>query len=105
MSGWKPPVRIHTNGYSYEELRPPGRGGVDQGLPHHRILAWVWGIIDHPEDDPREVDHQQPIGWLNAEWNLQAVESDEHGRLTRERELQRKNRHPGTRAGAAAAED
>lgn len=84
-------VLLATTGKGYEELRPRGRDGTSDGIKHHRLLAYAWGEID-TLDDPREVDHAVfVVPWLNVEWNLEAVDPVEHGRLTRSRARRRKS--------------
>lgn len=82
------PWPIYTDGRGYEEIRPRGREGAGEGVGHHRVLAYAWGIIDGL-DDPREVDHICECRFLNIERNLQALDGDEHGRRTRYRSEQR----------------
>jgi len=66
---------LNTNGEGYEELRVSG--GL---LLHHRVLAFVWGLLDSPRfsEDMRQVHHEQPIPWLNTEDNLTALTPQEH---------------------------
>lgn len=81
--------RLYTTGRGYEEFRRPGREGASDGLKHHRLLAYAWGIIDSL-DDWRDIDHRVEIRWLNTEKNLQPVPPCDHGRRTRHRDQQRR---------------
>lgn len=68
----------------------------------HRLAAVAWGVLDGL-DDEREVDHQHPVPWYNAETNFQAVHPDDHGRLTRERAAARTARADGGHTQDASA--
>lgn len=82
---------LYTTGRGYEEFRRPGRQGVSDGLKHHRLLAYAWGLLDSL-DAPEHVDHRVEVRWLNTERNLQPVKPDDHGRRTRHRAQQRRDR-------------
>lgn len=84
-------ARLYTTGRGYEEFRRPGREGASDGLKHHRLLAYAWGIIDDL-DDARHVDHRVEVRWLNIERNLRAKHPTDHGRRTRERARERRRR-------------
>lgn len=82
------------------EFRPSDRrprirywdGSEERYVYTYRLAAVAWGILDGL-DDPREVDHAElahPM--VTAEWNLEAVEPETHGRRTRARESARKRR-------------
>lgn len=89
---------VYTNGRGYEEIRPCGREGASQGVLHHRILAWAWGVGLDGLDDPREVDHRTEVPWLNTEANLRPLAAGEHSRRTRARERARRATAGGRQA-------
>lgn len=49
----------------------------------HRLAAVAWDVLDGL-DDERHVHHVTEVPWLNTEENLEAVEPDEHGQVTRQ---------------------
>lgn len=87
MSGDTP--RLYTTGRGYEEFRRPGRQGVNDGMKHHRLLAYAWGEIDSL-DDHRHIDHRIEVRWLNIQGNLRAKDPTDHRRRTRRREMERR---------------
>lgn len=66
-------------GDGYEHYRLGNRT-----MAHHRLLAYAWGIIDSL-DDPRDIDHQTPLRWLNIEENLEPEGTDTHPIITQAR--------------------
>lgn len=82
-------VRLYTTGRGYEEFRRSGREGVSDGLKHHRVLAYAWGLIDSL-DDRRDIDHRIEVGWLNIESNLEPKPPSENYRRARFREFERR---------------
>lgn len=81
--------RLYTTGRSYEEFRRSGREGTSDGLKHHRVLAYAWGLIDSLEA-PVEVDHRVECRWLNIEPNLEPMDPGDHRRRTRHRARERR---------------
>lgn len=81
---------VYVTGRSYEEVRRRGREGADDGVKHHRLLAFAWEMIDSL-DERREIDHRlEGCEWLNIESNLRPKDEDEHQRRTRRRARQRR---------------
>jgi len=64
-------------GYEHVEIRIDGDRYT---LPHHRILASVWGDLDSVffSEDLREVHHKKAVRWFNIEENLEALTPLEH---------------------------
>lgn len=74
-------------------------GETEHYVYTYRLAAVAWGVLDGLGDD-RHVDHLDCCPAHTAESNLQAVEPDNHARLTVERTQQRRNRaNCGTLAG------
>lgn len=82
-------TRLYTTGRGYEEFRRRGRVGASDGLKHHRLLAYAWGVIDSL-DAEEHVDHRVEVRWLNTEGNLRAVEPEDHARRTHRRARRRR---------------
>lgn len=95
---------LYTTGNGYEEIRPPGREGASEGIKHHRLLAYAWGKIDSL-DDPQEIDHQNCCRWANMEGNLEPESPEDHARITRRRERERKAQAQNRTLDAFAEED
>jgi hypothetical protein len=82
---------IWTGRHGHEFLLDPdeGRDSFGDTVAHHRLLAYAWGLLDHPYEK-LEVDHIVEIPWFNAELNLDPKPIDEHSRKTRQSMIQRK---------------
>lgn len=73
-----------ASGYVYLRADGDDVSGVGpRYVAIHRLASLAWGLIDSL-DDPREIHHIDGVPTHNAEQNLEALGSDEHGRLTRE---------------------
>lgn len=65
-------------------------------VSEHRLAAVAWGVLEGL-DDPREVHHRGElveeltgVPCLTAEGGLEALEPEDHARLTREQEQERR---------------
>lgn len=101
-------VRFRTRSYDGKEVIRHHDGEKERWVYVHRLAMYAWSPELELEDlwtappgertaDPRtqklEVHHDIPIGWLNAEWNLEWLDGNGHGRV----ESARRRRGPDGR--------
>lgn len=79
-----------SKGYSLIEASEEDVDGVGRRyVAVHRLCGVAWDVLDGMSDE-HEVHHIDPVPWFNGEENVEALPPDEHGRVTREQEAERR---------------
>jgi hypothetical protein len=89
-------LRVHTSGnseaqgYLMVEVSPEDHSGSgSRYISVHRLVAISHGVLDDL-GDPREVHHRDGCPCHNAVANLEALDLEEHGRVTRQQAAERR---------------